>query len=288
MDALSFESGIGGRLIRQAAYVRAAAVEVAILTGHLLLYPTGILQERGPQPPPESPEDGEDCLQPEKDPGGAEPLRLPGANHPPVLLLHGFVDNRSVFTLLRRSLRRHGWKHVMALNYSPLTCDIRTAAALLDRHVERICEQTGHAQVDIVGHSLGGLIARYYTQRLAGDHRVRTLVTLGTPHSGTRAAPLLNRHPIVRQMRPHSDLIAELAEPAPGCRTRFVAFWSDWDETMAPAEAAQLDHPDLIARNVHIAGIGHLTMPVHGEIAAGVRQALIGEERAAGGAADAA
>jgi hypothetical protein len=57
---------------------------------------------------------------------------------------------------------------------------------------------------------------------------------------------------------------------------------------MAPADAAQLDHPDLIARNVHIAGIGHLTMPVHGEIAAGIRQALIGEERAAGDAADAA
>jgi hypothetical protein len=287
MDALSFETGIGGRLVRQAAYVRAAAVEVAILTGHLLLYPTGILQERGPQPPPESTEDGA-CLVPEEGTGAAAPLRLPGADHPPVLLLHGFVDNRSVFALLRRSLRRHGWKHVMALNYSPLTCDIRTAAALLGRHVERICEQTGHDQVDIVGHSLGGLVARYYAQRLAGDHRVRTLVTLGTPHAGTRAAPLLNPHPIVRQMRPNSDLIAELAEPAPGCRTRFVAYWSDWDETMAPAEAAQLDHPDLIARNVHIAGIGHLTMPVHGEIAAGIRQTLIGEERAAGDAVDAA
>jgi hypothetical protein len=288
MDALSFGTGIGGRLVRQAAYVRAAAVEVAILTGHLLLYPTGILQEREPEALTDCPEDGDDCLRETDEGGDGGALRLPGANHPPVLLVHGFVDNRSVFALLRRSLRRHGWKHVMALNYSPLTCDIRTAADLLGRHVERICEQTGHDQVDIVGHSLGGLVARYYAQRLGGDRRVRTLVTLGTPHSGTRAAPLLNPHPIVRQMRPNSDLIAELAEPAGGCRTRFVAFWSDWDETMAPAEAAQVEHPDLIARNVHIAGIGHLTMPVHGEIAAGIRQALIGEERAAGGAVDAA
>jgi pimeloyl-ACP methyl ester carboxylesterase len=291
MDALSFGTfgtGIGGRLVRQAAYMRAAAVEVAILTGHLLLYPTGIMQERSPHPPPGSPGSDEDDLDALTGGVGTRPLPLTGRSHPPVLLLHGFVDNRSVFALLRRSLRRHGWKHVMALNYSPLTGDIRTAAALLGRHVERICEQTGHDQVDVVGHSLGGLIARYYAQRLGGDHRVRTLVTLGTPHAGTRAAPLLNPHPLVRQMRPHSDLIAELAEPAPGCRTRFVAFWSDWDETMAPAEGARLDHPDLIARNVHIAGIGHLTMPVHGEIAAGIRQALMGEERAADSAADAA
>lgn len=291
MDALSFGSfgtGIGGRLVRQAAYMRAAAVEVAILTGHLLLYPTGIMQERSPHPPPGAESDEDDLAALTGAADGTRPLPLPDRSHPPVLLLHGFVDNRSVFTLLRRSLRRHGWTHVMALNYSPLTCDIRTAAALLGKHIERICEQTGHDRVDIVGHSLGGLIARYYAQRLSGDLRVRTLVTLGTPHAGTRAAPLLNPHPIVRQMRPNSDLIAELAEPAPGCLTRFVAFWSDWDETMAPAEAARLDHPDLITRNVRIAGVGHLTMPVHGEIAAGIRQALLGEERAADSAADAA
>lgn len=272
MGVLSF--GVGDRLVRQAAYVRAAAIEIAILTGHVFLYPTGIFQERGPEPPVGETE---------------EPTRIPtaGRSHPPVLLLHGFVDNRSVFAMLRRSLRRHGWPHVQAVNYSPLTCDIRTAAALLGRHVEQICEQTGHSQVDIVGHSLGGLIARYYTQRLGGDSRVRTVITLGTPHSGTRAAPLLNPHPIVRQMRPNSDLIEELAEPAVGCRTRFVAFWSDWDEMMSPVEAARLDHPDLIARNVHVAGVGHLTMPVHAAIAAGIRQALLGEERASG-AVDAA
>jgi pimeloyl-ACP methyl ester carboxylesterase len=252
--------------------MRAAAVEIAIMTGHLLLYPTGILQESGPQPP---------------DTDAPPRIPAPGLGYPPVLLLHGFVDNRSVFALLRRSLRRHGWLDVKALNYSPLTCDIRTAAALLGQHVEQICERTGHSQVDIVGHSLGGLIARYYVQRLGGDIRVRTLVTLGTPHAGTRAAPLLNPHPIVRQMRPQSDLIVELAERAPGCRTRFVAFWSDLDELMIPIESARLDHPDLIASNVHVAGIGHLTMPVHGAIAAGIRQALIGEEVAAG-AVDAA
>ena len=52
-------------------------------------------------------------------------------------------------------------------------------------------------------------------QRLGGDLRVRTLVTLGTPHSGTRVAPLANAHPIVRQMRPGSKLIEELTCPPP-------------------------------------------------------------------------
>jgi pimeloyl-ACP methyl ester carboxylesterase len=191
-----------------------------------------------------------------------------------VVLLHGFIDNRSVFVLLRRSLTQHGRRQIESLNYSPLTCDIRTAAELLGRHIEEICERTGHERVDIVGHSLGGLIARYYVQRLDGDARVRTLVTLGTPHAGTRVAPLANAHPIVRQMRPGSAVLKELCEPAPGCRTHFVAFWSDLDHIMDPMEAACVDHPDLIADNVRVSGIGHLALPVHPAVAAGIRQAL--------------
>ncbi|UUU24467.1 lipase family alpha/beta hydrolase [Streptomyces sp. DSM 40750] len=238
--------------------LKATALELAILAGHLLLYPAGMTQERRVTPtlpPPDAP-------------------RLPTEEQPPVVLLHGFIDNRSVFVLLRRSLAQHGGRHIESLNYSPLTCDIRTAAELLGRHIEDICERTGQAQVDVVGHSLGGLIARYYAQRLGGDHRVRTLVTLGTPHGGTRVAPLANAHPIVRQMRPGSEVLEELREPAPGCRTHFVAFWSDLDHLMDPLETACVDHPDLMAQNIRVTGIGHLALPVHPAVAAGIRQAL--------------
>ncbi|MFL4906510.1 esterase/lipase family protein [Streptomyces sp. MMS24-I2-30] len=238
--------------------LKATALEVTILAGHLLLYPTGIIQERRSQSP--SPSDGTP--------------RLPARPELPVVLLHGFIDNRSAFVLLRRNLAQHGRHRVESLNYSPLTCDIRIAAELLGRHIEEICRRTGSPQVDIVGHSLGGLIARYYAQRLGGDHRIRTLVTLGTPHSGTRAVPLANAHPIVRQMRPGSAVIEELAMPAPGCRTRFVSFWSDLDSVMDPLDTACLDHPDLLVENVPVTGIGHLALPVHPAVAARIRQAL--------------
>ncbi|MHC5908705.1 esterase/lipase family protein [Streptomyces sp. S6] len=242
------------------ALLKATALELAILAGHLLLYPTGITQERPPTPPPTD------------DPPGAP--RLPAPPRPPVVLLHGFIDNRSVFVLLRRALAEHGDRPLTSLNYSPLTCDIRTAADLLGRHIEDICARTGSPQVDVVGHSLGGLIARYYVQRLGGDTRVRTLVTLGTPHAGTRAVPLANAHPIVRQMRPGSPVLKELKGPAPGCRTRFVSFWSDLDQVMDPPETASVDHPDLLVRNIRVTGIGHLALPVHPAVAASVREAL--------------
>ncbi|MEV0369984.1 alpha/beta fold hydrolase [Streptomyces sp. NPDC050636] len=256
-------------------------MDLAILAGHLLLYPTGISQEqpghrpaRHPTPEPTPGAGPAHTPAPDHAPDPLPLLPTEGRAHPPVLLLHGFIDNRSVFVLLRRSLHRYGWPHVEALNYSPLTCDLRKAAELLGRHVEEVCTRTGHRRLDIVGHSLGGLIARYYVQRLGGDARVRTVITLGTPHSGTRAVPLMSAHPIVRQMRPDSDVIAELALPAPHCRTRFVAFWSDEDQVMVPAETARIDHPDLAAHNVHVSGVGHLALPVNGTVAAGIREAL--------------
>ncbi|MFI6039039.1 esterase/lipase family protein [Streptomyces sp. NPDC051315] len=258
------------------ALMKATALDLAILAGHLLLYPSGISQER---------RNSVAAALPALEGTDTDPARLPTRAQPPVVLLHGFIDNRSVFVLLRRSLAQHGRHRVESLNYSPLTCDIRIAAELLGRHIEEICARNGSSRVDVVGHSLGGLIARYYVQRLGGDARVRTLVTLGTPHGGTRVAPLANAHPIVRQMRPGSELIEELSRPAPGCRTHFVSFWSDLDHLMDPLEAARIDHPDLRAENVQVSGIGHLALLVHPAVATGIRQALDADPTAAAAAA---
>ncbi|AWK11013.1 lipase [Streptomyces spongiicola] len=262
------------------ALLRATALELAVLAAHMVVYPSGLIPERrasGPAPtgpPPQDSSAAHGLTAGHSTPAAPSALPAPSPSRPPAVLLHGFADNRSVFVLLRRSLVRQDGRHVESLNYSPLTCDIRAAAELLGRHVEEICARTGRRRVDVVGHSLGGLIARYYVQRLGGDRRVRTLVTLGTPHTGTSVAPLASAHPIVRQMRPGSAVIEELALPAPGCRTRFVSFWSDLDQIMVPLETARLAHPDLTVRNVRVSGIGHLALPVHPAVAAGIREAL--------------
>ncbi len=179
----------------------------------------------------------------------------------PILLLHGMVDNRSVFTLLRRGLRRRGFGRVLTLNYSPVTNDVRAAARRLALEVETLCETTGYERIHVVGHSMGGLIARYYVQCLGGDERVDTLVTLATPHAGTATAYLVGTT-LTRQLRPGSDLMRELEAPAAGCRTRFIAYWSDLDQMIVPQRRARLVHPDLSVRNHLVRGAGHMSLPV--------------------------
>ena len=86
----------------------------------------------------------------------------------PILLVHGIVSNRSIFTLLRRGLTRRGFSNVFAMNYSTILTDVRSAAAGLGAEVEQIVAETGFERIHIIGHSLGGLIARYYVTRLGG------------------------------------------------------------------------------------------------------------------------
>jgi pimeloyl-ACP methyl ester carboxylesterase len=191
----------------------------------------------------------------------------------PILLVHGMIDNRSIFTLLRRGLRRRGFGRVVSINYSPLTTDVRVAAAWLAEEVESLVAETGYERVHVIGHSLGGLIARYYVTRLGGHERVHTLVTLGTPHGGTFNAYALPSN-LCRQLRPGSALMRELGAPVPSCRTRFVAYWSDLDQMVFPQRNAKLRHPDLTVRNVEIHATGHMSLPINGDVVHGISTTL--------------
>ena len=249
----------GARSVASRSGARGIALETAWTATHLALYPLGYLREKAE---PAAPRLNLDRLSPVQRGLVMGDVEAAGT---PILLLHGWVDNRSIFTLLRRQLQRRGFGRVVTMNYSILTHDIPKAAARLGQVVERLCEETGYERVHVVGHSMGGLVARYYVQRLGGDARVHTLATLGTPHAGTRAAHLMPGR-AVAQLRPGSAVLTELAEPAPGCRTRFVCVWSDLDAMVVPKRSASLEHPDLRARNVFVRGVGHLSLPVDGRV----------------------
>jgi triacylglycerol lipase len=232
-----------------------AAVEVAAIITSLAMYPSGIGEDRSAAAGPGPSADGTRPLR---------PLREQAvAGDSPVLLVHGLCSNRGIFHFLRRKLRQAGFRQVTTLNYCWLTSDVQSAARLLAAEVERLCERSGHERVHVVGHSLGGLVARYYVQRMGGDARVDTLITLGTPHHGTLTAMLPLPHRMIRQLRPGSDVLAELARPAPGCGTRFIAFHSDFDQAIIPASNARIDHPDLQVSNVPIRAVGHVSLPLH-------------------------
>lgn len=245
----------GLRSLLSPALFAGGLTELAWVGAHAVLYPLGTRTE---QLRPDA------RYRPAAHPPGVRALFAgdPLAARIPVVLVHGLVDNRSIFTVMGRGLRRRGFAQVCTWNYSPLLRDVQTAAGALGAYLEGVCQDTGHERVHVVGHSMGGLVARYLVQRMGGDRRIESLVTLGTPHGGTWWAHLLPT-PLVRQLRPGSPLLRELAEPAPGCRTPVTAIYSDLDQMLVPSRVGRCEHPDLQARNVLVRGVGHMSLPIH-------------------------
>ncbi|MEI4277241.1 esterase/lipase family protein [Klenkia terrae] len=265
-------SGVAGaartlRSLCTPATLTGGLTELAWVSAHALLWPLGTRAETPV---------ADERIRPEWQPPAvraffaADPL----AARVPVVLVHGMVDNRSIFTVMSRSLRRRGFTSVSTWNYSPLVQDVRVAADQLARHLEQICEQTGHERVHLVGHSLGGIVARYLVQ-CAGTERVASLTTLGSPHGGTLWAHAVPT-PLIRQLRSGSDLLAELGRPAPGVDIPVTAVYSDLDQMVLPIVHGRCDHPDLRARNVLVHGVGHMSLPIHRAVVDEVAATLAG------------
>ncbi|HQR80611.1 MAG TPA: alpha/beta fold hydrolase [Actinomycetota bacterium] len=241
------------------AGMRGVAIEAAWLTTHVAMYPFGLVEDKYRHAEQHHTLEGLPPVQRGLIIGDVE------AAGTPIILIHGIIDNHTVFAFLRRALNRRGFGRVITLNYSPLSDDIPRVARRLKSLVEKVRRETGYERVHVIGHSMGGVVARYYVQCLGGDQRVHTLVTLGSPHSGTMPAYLVP-HSVVKQMRPDSPVVQELDAPAPNCRTRMVAIWSDLDQMIIPKRNARIVHPDLNARNVFFRGVGHMSFPVDGRV----------------------
>jgi pimeloyl-ACP methyl ester carboxylesterase len=103
----------------------------------------------------------------------------------PIVLVHGYMQNRVGFLGLARALRKRGLGPIYAINY-PWFASLDGNAARLDRFIARVCEETKKDAVDLVCHSMGGLVAMEMMRNEARKDalKVRRVVTIATPHAG--------------------------------------------------------------------------------------------------------
>ena len=196
---------------------------------------------------------------------GDRPQLSDCSGEPPILLLHGFGTSSRVLAPLARHLRRRLGRPVLRLRLGgalPLHLgDIRRTARAVQREIERVGGMSRAPYLDVVGHSLGGLVATYLLKVLDGGRRVRRVITLGTPHQG---APIALAGALVLglvaralwQMVPGAPLLSELARlPVPE-RSELIAVASDADGLVPHRFARLLPAPRQ--RNARLPGLGHV------------------------------
>ncbi len=231
-------------------------------------------------------------LDPASPPPGANDFSCRSRAHPrPVVLVHGtFANQSNNWASLSPLLKNDGYC-VFTFNYGgPALAGamygmgpIERSAAELSTFVDLVLRRTGARKVDLVGHSQGGLMPRYYLNFLGGGEKVRTMVALAPSSHGTTflglvtLAKLLGYSAAVDQMlagfctscvqqEAGSDfvkLMASVPDTVPG--VRYTVISSRYDEIVTPYQSQFLSGPDV--RNITLQDVCPLDHDGHAGIA---------------------
>ncbi|MGD1859118.1 MAG: esterase/lipase family protein [Leptolyngbyaceae cyanobacterium] len=165
---------------------------------------------------------------------------------PPILLIHGIDDTVEIFAALKSYLGDRGWSNIYALNLQPNNGDVgldilaEQIRDYIDRHL------TDVPCLDIIGFSMGGIVSRYYLQRLGGLKRVRRFITLSSPHRGTWTG-YLRFNTGAAQMRPNSVFLQDLNNTVEELQqVEFTSIWTPYDLMILPANSSWLPVGNMI------------------------------------------
>jgi hypothetical protein len=189
-------------------------------------------------------------------PGWKEPVALRDDGRRPVIFVHGLGGHRGNFIALQGWLWTRGWRRCYSVGF-PAGGNLVELSEQLAAFVRSVIEVNGlddDAQVDLVGHSMGGVVSRLALEDADLARRVSCLVTLGTPHHGTHAARFAGAGKTL-DLRPDSQLMKRLQQQEPwSTTTRLVCLWSESDPLMQPATTACVEGAD----NQQVDGMSHI------------------------------
>ncbi len=188
----------------------------------------------------------------------------------PVICVHGYTQNATNFWALRHALERRG-RPTIAISMWYRLAPLRWYARRLERRLEHLVHEVPEG-VDIVAHSMGGIVLRMVLSARADlRERIRTVVTLGSPHHGTAAARGIPLLPEVRALRRRSELLAALPHlPELLPHARIVTVAGTADTIVYPVSTSLVDGAEAVV----LQGIGHAGLLTRPRALAAVRVAL--------------
>jgi len=181
---------------------------------------------------------------------------------PPVVILHGIFRDYRLMARLRKTFTLAG-RRVFTPSLKPNngSAGLNELALQLGEFLEK--NLAPGERCDVIGHSMGGMVARSYLQRHGGRARVRKLVTLAAPHHGTILAWLLPGQG-VRDLRPGSPFLRDLARDVDRLEGVLVAsYWTPFDAIIVPPRSSQLP----IGRNVRVSLLHHQALVTNRRLA---------------------
>lgn len=187
-----------------------------------------------------------------------------------MLLIHGIFIKAKVFNRLFTYLTEQGWEvHRFDLNPVNATLGIDKLADQVLDYIERTFPP--EQKIDLVGLSMGGLVSRYYVQRLGGMQRVERFITIASPHNGTWMAYTLPLKACL-QMRPGSPFLQDLNQDIETLnQLKFTSLWTPYDFIIVPGSSSQVP----VGHEVKLSVVAHAMMVRHSLALKAVATALL-------------
>ena len=154
-----------------------------------------------------------------------------------VVLVHGFLASAGVFRPLRTRLEREAGARIATFSHPP-GAGIRRIARRLDEVVQQIPRG---ARVTVVGHSLGGVVARWYVQEMGGHARVAQTISMASPFGGVDDPQLL----VGADLHGQSELLKRLRDRALVCGVPHMSIVAEQDSVVAGDATACLGFGDV-------------------------------------------
>lgn len=165
-----------------------------------------------------------------------------GADHDPVVFVHGYGGNGDDWDKMRSRFMSDGYAEdqLFAFDYDSDLSNVATADRLA-AYVAEVRQETGSDRVDVVTHSMGGLNSRYWLKFLGGTEKVDDWVSLAGPNHGSHALAACNTGPC-REMHPGSAFLNGLnaGDETPDA-VDYGTFWSPCDLAIVPPESTRLE-----------------------------------------------
>lgn len=178
------------------------------------------------------------------------------ADKTPIIFVHGLYHNHTAWYLYLRWFRRWGWSHMKAINLRGKFRSITELARILADEVEKVLAESQSDHVDLVGQSMGGLVIRSYLTENSARAKIRRVVTLGSPHAGSKLA-VLGLGQAAKEMIPGSAFLESLNQgvqiPESG---RFYAIYTIVDNMVLPNESTKLPWDGV--KNVETRIVNHV------------------------------
>ncbi|NDV20391.1 alpha/beta fold hydrolase [Pseudodesulfovibrio sp. JC047] len=159
----------------------------------------------------------------------------------PVLMIHGLYHNKTSWFFMKRHFNRAGFTNIQTYQYNSFTKDFDSALAGLNIRVADILAKSPGGKLILVGHSLGGLLARSVAGKSAYQDRVAALVTLGSPHGGSDLA-WLGTNTMARDLIPGRSISQHVnSVPDPQCPR--LSVYTLTDEYVFPLTMLRIGRP---------------------------------------------